>query len=239
MTSTMDNTEKHVREHLIHCGYAHIEYEPDGNIPPDFLVAGNTAVEVRRLNQNYFSESEVKGLEEVAISLWNRMSKLLASFGPPSRGSSWYVYYRFSRPIGAWTSIEQTIRAGLQDFVVDANHSKRIVARAQGIEVEVIAEKMQPHKSMFVIAGCSDQDSGGWLLAEMEANIRYCASEKSRKVQQFRPNYEHWWLALVDHIGYGLDNLDCEMFRDQVSVDHNWDKILVIDPNDHKRWLEI
>ena len=239
MTSTMDNTEKHVREHLIHCGYAHIEYEPNGNIPPDFLVDGKIAVEVRRLNQRCFSESDEKGLEEVSIPLWNRLGKLLASFGPPSRGESWYVFYRFSRPMGTWKSLEQTIRTGLKDFVADANHSKRIVAKAQGIEVEVIAKKSQPQISMFIMAGCSDQDSGGWLLAEMEANIRYCASEKSRKVQKFRSKYDRWWLALVDHIGYGLDNFDCEMFRDQVSVDHNWDKILIIDPNDHKRWLEI
>ena len=239
MTSTMDNTEKHVREHLIHCGYAHIEYEPNGNIPPDFLVDGKIAVEVRRLNQRCFSESDEKGLEEVSIPLWNRLGKLLASFGPPSRGESWYVFYRFSRPMGTWKSLEQTIRTGLKDFVADANHSKRIVAKAQGIEVEVIAKKSKPHISMFIMAGCSDQDSGGWLLAEMEANIRYCASEKSRKVQKFRSKYDRWWLALVDHIGYGLDNFDCEMFRDQVSVDHNWDKILIIDPNDHKRWLEI
>ena len=235
----MDNTEKHVREHLIHCGYAHIEYEPNGNIPPDFLVDGKIAVEVRRLNQRCFSESDEKGLEEVSIPLWNRLGKLLASFGPPSRGESWYVFYRFSRPMGTWKSLEQTIRTGLKDFVADANHSKRIVAKAQGIEVEVIAKKSKPHISMFIMAGCSDQDSGGWLLAEMEANIRYCASEKSRKVQKFRSKYDRWWLALVDHIGYGLDNFDCEMFRDQVSVDHNWDKILIIDPNDHKRWLEI
>lgn len=235
----MDNTEKHVREHLIYCGYAHIEYEPDGNIPPDFLVDGKIAVEVRRLNQRYFSESDEKGLEEVAIPLWNGLSKLLASFGPPSRGESWYVFYRFSRPIGTWKTLERTIRTGLQSFLADKNHSKRLVAKTHGIEIEVIARKSQPHTSMFVLAGCSDQDSGGWLLAEMEANIRYCASEKSRKILKFRPKYERWWLALVDHIGYGLDNFDREMFRDQVSVDHDWDKILIIDPSDHKRWLEI
>ena len=101
MTSTMDNTEKHVREHLIHCGYAHIEYEPNGNIPPDFLVDGKIAVEVRRLNQRCFSESDEKGLEEVSIPLWNRLGKLLASFASV-RHREGKVGMSFTDSLGRW-----------------------------------------------------------------------------------------------------------------------------------------
>ena len=89
------------------------------------------------------------------------------------------------------------------------------------------------------MAGCSDDESGGWLLAEMETNIRHCASEKAHKIAKVRSKYPEWWLALVDHIGYGLDEFDREMFRDQVSVAHTWDKIVLIDPRDHTRWFEI
>jgi len=92
---------------------------------------------------------------------------------------------------------------------------------------------------MFVMAGCSDQESGGWLLAEMETNIRYCASEKARKIAKIQSKYPEWWLALVDHIGHGLDEFDREMFRDQVSIEHTWDRIILIDPRDHSRWFEI
>ena len=92
---------------------------------------------------------------------------------------------------------------------------------------------------MFVMAGCTDQESGGWLLAEMETNIRHCASEKARKISKMRPKYPTWWLALVDHIGRGLDDFDTAMFREQFSIEHAWDKIIVIDPGDHTRWFEL
>ena len=76
-------------------------------------------------------------------------------------------------------------------------------------------------------------------MSEIETNIRHCASEKSRKIEKVRPKYPQWWLALVDHIGYALNDFDREMFRNQVSIEHNWDKILVIDPRDHTRWFEM
>ncbi len=57
----MDRTEKLVSEHLAHRGYKYVVYEPDGNIPPDFLVDGSIAIEVRRLNQNHFDGQDAKG----------------------------------------------------------------------------------------------------------------------------------------------------------------------------------
>lgn len=235
----MDATEKLVYDHLAYRGFTSVAYEPDGNIPPDFLIDGKIAIEVRRLNQNHFTNSEAKGLEEVAIPLWNKIKQLLGLLGPPTKGESWFVHFKFSRPIEQWRTLEPKLRKGLQDFIADADHSRRVIVQAQGIEVEVICKTSKPHDTMFVLAGCSDEESGGWLLAEMETNIRYCASEKARKIEKVKSKYPQWWLALVDHIGYGLDDFDREMFRDQVSVEHSWDKILIIDPRNHTRWFEI
>jgi len=65
----MDDSEIVVRQHLEHLGFKSIIYEPDGNIPPDFLVEGRIAVEVRRLNQNYVSGSgQLEGLETTRIA---------------------------------------------------------------------------------------------------------------------------------------------------------------------------
>lgn len=235
----MDSTEAHVGAHLKHRGFTDVAYEPDGNVPPDFLVNGTIAIEVRRLNQNHFGKSEAKGLEEVAIPLWNKIKKLLASLGAPTRGDSWFVHFRFTRPVEPWRTLEAKLRRALQDFIAAEEHSRRVIASAEGIELEVICKTSKPHESMFAMAGCSDQESGGWLLAEMETNIRHCASEKSRKIEKVKSKYPEWWLALVDHIGYGLDDIDREMFRDQVSVVHSWDRIVIIDPKDHTRWFEI
>lgn len=235
----MDATEKLVDDHLKHRGYTDVVYEPDGNIPPDFLVNGTIAVEVRRLNQNHSDGVATKGLEEVAIPLWNKVKVLLASMGPPTDDESWFVHFRFTRPVEQWKTLEPKLRAGLEAFSKASVKSRTIAASGQGFELEVFCRTSKSHSNMFVMAGGSDQESGGWLLSEMESNINYCASQKSRKIKKVRSKYPQWWLALVDHIGYGLGDFDRDMFRDQVSIQHDWDKIILIDPRDHRRSFEI
>ncbi|CAL95244.1 conserved hypothetical protein [Azoarcus olearius] len=237
--SKMDASEKLVQDHLLHRGYVDVVYEPDGNVPPDFLVNGNIAIEVRRLNQNHFDGPTSAGLEEVAIPLWKKVKALLESMGPPTNGETWFVHFRFSRPVEGWKTLEGKLRSGLQTFAKATNQNPMIVARGQNFELEVFCRASKVHEAMFIMAGCADQESGGWLLSEMETNIRHCASEKERKISKVRPKYPEWWLALVDHIGYSLDEFERELFRDQVSITHNWDRIVIIDPRDHKRWFEI
>ena len=50
----MDHTEEIANKHLLarFPGENRINYEPDGNIPPDFLIDNNIAIEVRRLNEH-------------------------------------------------------------------------------------------------------------------------------------------------------------------------------------------
>jgi hypothetical protein len=60
----MDQSEQLAKQYLCALGFESIVYEPDGNIPPDFLADDRVAVEVRRLNQNEMIESGNRGLEE-------------------------------------------------------------------------------------------------------------------------------------------------------------------------------
>ena len=234
----MDSSEQLVQQHLAHRSYKSIVYEPDGNVPPDFLVDGTIAIEVRRLNQNHSDGVETKGLEEVAIPLWKKIENLVKSLGSPIAGESWFVFFRFGRPMESWKTLEPKIRNALQTFVQRSIRDKGMILAENNFEVDVFrASKVHP--TMFLMGGCSDNESGGWLLSEMETNIRHCASEKSRKIAGVRSKYSEWWLALVDHIGYGLDDFNREMFRDQVAIDHDWDRIIIIDPRDPTRYFEI
>ncbi len=66
----MNREESVVRQYLEHVGFQDIKYEPDGNIPPDFLVGGRVAVEVRRLNQHFNTEGkDAETLERLEYSL--------------------------------------------------------------------------------------------------------------------------------------------------------------------------
>lgn len=234
----MDPTEHRVYLNLQHQGYDDIQYEPDGNIPPDFLLNGEIAIEVRRLNKNLFHEQEVRGAEEVAIPLWKHVKKLVVSLGPPRHDRSWLVQFRFWRPVESWRTLEVKIRRALQAFMLSPQPLRTVLVSGRGFEMQVMPAT-RAYDSMFVMGGCIDENSGGLLLAEMETNLRYCIREKTRKIERVKTRYQQWWLALVDHIGYGLNDFEQEIFRHQVSIRHDWDKVLIINPHSPDHWFEI
>ena len=83
----MDQSEGHVRDYLEYLGLGRVVYQPDGNVPPDFLVGGRIAVEVRRLNENELTESGgFRGLETDRISTGRKFHALLRSLGSSKIG---------------------------------------------------------------------------------------------------------------------------------------------------------
>ena len=93
------NSEEITENYLKSLGYINVVFEPDGNIPPDFSIDDRIAVEVRRLNQNYFEGHEVKGLEEDRIPFINLLKSTLDEFDAQYKGSSYWISIRFKRPI--------------------------------------------------------------------------------------------------------------------------------------------
>ena len=79
----MDHSEKVFFQYLKSRGFINIVYEPDGNIPPDFTIDGQIAVEVRRLNENEKTTTGHRGLEEVSKPLTALIEKALVATGPP------------------------------------------------------------------------------------------------------------------------------------------------------------
>ena len=67
---------------------------------------------------------------------------------------------------------------------------------------------------------------------KVEHNLRLCINEKTKKVARFRSRYSEWWLILVDHVAYGMSRDIRRMFRESVSIQHNWDRITLISPLD-------
>jgi aminoglycoside/choline kinase family phosphotransferase len=82
-------------------------------------------------------------------------------------------------------------------------------------------------------------DAGGVLLNEMESNIIHCVQEKSKKILNYKHKYDDWWLALVDNIGYDLSDYDRDMLKKDISIAHDWDKLIIINPHNITRSFEI
>jgi hypothetical protein len=190
---SMDDSERLVETYLRGIGFTDVRYEPDGNVPPDFLADGRVAVEVRRLNQNYNDDSGrgPRGLEETAIPLWRRVRSYLVGLGSaPASGESWYVFYRFSRPGPAWKDLKRELDALLLPFMTSANRQPFETRLALGSEFWIKVFRAPNSKpTFFQPAGYSDQQSGGWLIGEIETNLHHCIEEKSEKIEKFRSRY--------------------------------------------------
>ncbi|TCS35685.1 hypothetical protein [Reinekea marinisedimentorum] len=236
----MDHQERRVFEYLKSSGFKEEEivFEPDGNITPDFLVKGEIAIEVRRLNHHSEKNGKKIGLEVDSIPLYQCVSKILPEFNGQISGRTYFVFLRYSRPLPKTKNLKLLTRKILRGFCENPSEVKSEIGTEQNITYLIFPGAPRENIT-FLMGGDNDQDSGGSLLGEMERNIRLCSEEKTEKTRPHRHKYKVWWLALVDHIGYGLDGIDRELFHSQVIIKHEWDKLIVIPPSKDVPAIEI
>ena len=65
----MNREELLAKNYLESLNLSSIIYEPDGNIPPDFLVDNHIAVEVTRLNEHIKVQGVLKRLDDDSSSI--------------------------------------------------------------------------------------------------------------------------------------------------------------------------
>ena len=236
----MDESEQVAKNYLCKIGFKKVVYEPDGNIPPDFLADDRVAVEVRRLNQNEMIESGSRGLEESAIPLRMKVDRLLSSFGPPTSETSWFVHYRFRRPLLSWDHLELRLRHALQTFMHDQCADKSTsISIAKGFELQLIRASSH-HDNFFVLGGYIDSNNSGFVGDLLLKNLRICIEEKTRKIAPHRRKHSEWWLVLIDRITYGVvDEHNAELLRKHINSNHGWHKIVLLNPLDYGVAFEI
>jgi hypothetical protein len=212
-----------------------VTYEPDGNVPPDFSCRGKVAVEVRRLNQH---DPHGRGLEESTFPLAMKFRHLLISLGP-SQGASWFVSFRYRRPLEAWTTLERKITLALSAFRSNPRHGIVHLAINERFELALIRSE-EIHTTCFVVGGYSDHDSGGWVASETIRNLAIVIPQKSKKVEHFRKNYDKWWLVLIDHIAHArLEADELSALREYIKRPPEWAKIFLVNPNAPDRAIEL
>jgi hypothetical protein len=237
----MDDSENLVRAHLQHLGFKQIVYQPDGNIPPDFLVDHRIAVEVRRLNQNYITASgQLEGLETIRIATQRKLQRLLHSLGPSRSGVSWFVTCHIKRPVPRWKDIEPRLRRRLENFRDNETEQRFCEMKiAPGLQIAIVHKASKPHPTYFVSGGGSDNDTGGFVFEEIQRNLRLCVENKSRRIAPVRHRYPEWWLVFVDRIGFGVADCDESFFREHLEVEHDFQRVILLDPFDATRAFEV
>jgi hypothetical protein len=236
----VDAQEKIVNDYLVYKGYESIEYEPDGNIPPDFLVDGSIAIEVRRLNQHYESEDgETTGLEVTSFPLYGLVHDLLDSYDQLFTGKTYFVYLRFRRPLGKGKVVRNTVKEALDEFSKSPSVKTTEIKINNNLSLKIFPAGTPREGKLYLMAGYTDRDSGGWVLSELERNILICSEEKLQKVEKYRSSYPTWWLALVDHIGHGIGDDEKRHLNNGLLSGHDWDKVIIVNPLNSQEAYEI
>lgn len=234
----MKREEELAEIYLKSLGFKDVVFEPDGNIPPDFLIDGRIAVEVRRLNQHFFMKDEAQGLEEHMIPLFKLLESCLHEFDSQYRGCSYWVSIRFHRPIDKAITIKKAITKTLTDFLIKPFSLPCDLKITENIYFHIWSSQAVEGK-VYRFAGGTDRESGGFVLAEFKKNFDYCVREKSEKIKGHLDKYTSWWLVLVDKIAYGFDEDERKEIKSMVSMDPVWDKVIVLEGINGKYILEI
>jgi hypothetical protein len=225
----MNDEEKIVHKLLKKDYPEQIIFEPDGNIPPDFKIGDNRAVEVRRLNQNFFQEDQVEGLEKLSIPIFDAFHEVLISFGKQKSDFSYFVGMLFERPIDLDIyALKKLIKEKLKSFLYNPDQTFPF-SFAITDEVELIIQKTQSNnKHLFRPMGGMDNDAGGFIISMYIENIRYCIYEKSEKTKSHLHRYNEWWLYLVDRMVWDLDIYDIKEITKNIQDIGNFDKVSII-----------
>lgn len=222
----MDQSERQALAFLASRGLGTAKYEPRGkSTPPDFAI-NELAIEVRRLNQH---DENGKGLEVRAVPLQMKVQNLLTSLGP-AQGASWFVMFRYRRPIERWATLSKKITAVLSDFARLPQDGYTNIAISKSFSLST-ARASRAFPTRYVLGGYTDQDSGGFVAAELIRNLNIVIPKKTAKIEKARGQYSEWWLVLIDHISLGrLDPHELDAVRQHVVRDPAWQKIILVSP---------
>ena len=230
--------EEHIAEQYFKSkGFEHITYEPDGNIPPDFLLDNQIAVEVRRLNQHLKLKGESAPLEDLEFDLIPRFIRLLKSYENHVFERSSFVNIEFSRPIPSSKEVVKKIKSTLDEHLnkITETRSYQITKNVK-IEVFPASNRLS---SPFNLGIQSDNDSGGFVVGNIYESLKLIVAEKHRKIEPYRNRYNRWWLALVDYIGFGIDQNDVSQLKETLDFSYAFERIIFISPIAPSEGVEI
>jgi hypothetical protein len=224
----MKSEEKIAFEYIKTMGFTDIVYEPNGNIPPDFLLNKHVAIEVRRLNQHYIKDGNPEAIEKLFFRLVPKLMNLLKQIKVKDFDHSVAVSIRFNRPL----SLDQRLIKGIS-LLLNQNAGKIHDPINYQIHENLLLKFFPIQKKYddyYVFGSSSDFDSGGLVVGLMHDAIKIAITEKQNKIEKEFDKFSEWWLILIDNIGYHLNYIDIQQLKEMPKLKHYFKKIIIVSP---------
>lgn len=229
----MNVDEAIVKRYLERIGHTDVRSHPDGSHnPPDFLVDGNVAIEVRRLNLHYQDTNRLIPLEQSYHPLLGHLNNLFKSINQ-HEGRGWFVLCAFSRPVADWKKIHPQIMLACNEIgeLSVTPGTKFHVQINPRLELTFIRSSINL-KHKFNLSSLLDINEGCMIYDALCQNIQLCIDEKTKKIQRHYEKYSRWHLLLVDHIDYCMSQEEQIAVKDTIKNIQAWEKILLLSPLD-------
>ena len=233
----MKRGESLANDYFISEGFNKILHEPDGNVPPDFLLNDSIAVEVRRLNQYLKRQENSIPLEDLEFKLMPRIRNLLLRFNEPGIESSAFLTISYKRSLKVDKKLIPEIDKILHEHIQFIKERREYNLR-DNLKIAIWPTKRKLSR-IYEIGIQSDYDSGGIMVAEICRSLKIIIEEKELKIEPFRKKYNEWWLVLIDHMGFGLTVEEIRELKTLPINDHIFKKIIILPPYDLKKAIII
>ena len=227
MNKKVNKDEIRAKKYLQTLEYTYVEYEPLGNVTPDFLLDKKIAVEVRRLNRNYIKDKNLISIENLEIHLIKSVKKLIETFKCNPYSNSSHISITLSKPASAQDiiGINKRVKRILK------KHSNKISKEKSYHICDFLSLRFTPvakESKIYTYTECNEDSL--WIIHALHKHIQEVINEKNKKIEKNFSLYEEWWLLLVDSIVYGLDNEDFEKLKQIQLNKHKFTKVIILSP---------
>ena len=220
--------------------------------PPDFVVEGCYAVEVRRLNWMTDRDGKSEGIENSEKPLEDAVKAVLEQYSQAPGGYTVLVdcNYPFDPPIPPKEVTRREVKEAVDKFMEEMRRdleSRRCPLRSRislacGMTLLFWPVRL-PGPGGFELDDVEVATaSRGWMLADTTDNIARCIQKKTRQVvAACRVNdYREWWLVLVDHIHVvSLREAYLNKVRGALPPRDLWSRIIVVSPENPEWFFEL
>lgn len=240
----MDTAEQAAEKFLAQHGVP--THEPDGNIPPDFVLPGGIAIKVRRLNMVTPSNWQWDGLPGTpgdpsggsasprtsdlstrAIPIRQAMEKICQEASDGSRADSYWISLRFDRSSSLDRAERQTLKNKLK--AVSGLSKRTKVFDQAGICIHATPAKTKLAQQ-FCLTTIAGEQAGGWENDICRDVLLHAIKDKQSKVAPYHSKYREWWLVLVGCMAFLASENQSRPSLDNLST--TFDRVIVIDPTD-------